>query len=529
MKKIFTFLMICSMFSLTFSSQAQKYVKVPPTTDWANPSDLYPVIMGDTLANGNRVDNNTIYQLENGGFYIISSELVNNLDWDLQIEAEDLTNTVLKPAITRIPNADGTYPSLIFAEGNLTLRNIWIISGEKGPLEDHDWGKIRIYGENTRVIVEDCIIEKDRGGLLQVRGSNPKIYVNNTVLRNGGGRRKISGNGRAIDGRGATIDTLIVTNCTMYNITDRIFRSMGATEPHNYIKFDHNTIFNHFGRHGCFEFAKVNKLVVTNNLLANPMTSGTTPFFTDEQTQDDSDAHFVFTVDGVDITTDVTFSNNNIFWSQDMLDYYASNDSVSRVEVYSAELKKKLVADGVNPDDTYITEILELNSVPTNLYELLTGTYADPNSTTLFDIIVEDIDRAGTAYDSGNLFDFSTFDAGYSRSSQSAKGDTEGKSIGAVKVIATSINSLSNSLDRNLSIYPNPFSDNISLSFNLDEASDVSIDMIDITGRMVKRIASQFYMPGNQVVKWNDDSPSGIYIIKIQTNNQTSTVKVIKR
>ena len=162
MKKIYqlSFIFLCLL--LANAIQAQRYVLIEPSADPAVITDIFSVIMGDTLADGTRTDGNTIYQLKNGEVYITTGRIVNKPNWALQIEAEDLTNTDTKPVLTRIPNASGSYPDIMRPEGNVTLKNIWIISGDKGPGEQHDWGKIRIIGDNVRFIVKDCIIEKAR-------------------------------------------------------------------------------------------------------------------------------------------------------------------------------------------------------------------------------------------------------------------------------------------------------------------------------------------------------------------------------
>ncbi|MFN2396677.1 MAG: T9SS type A sorting domain-containing protein, partial [Bacteroidales bacterium] len=302
------------------------------------------------------------------------------------------------------------------------------------------------------------------------------------------------------------------------------------TAPHSYIKFDHNTIFNQMGRHGTFQFGDVNTVVVTNNFMSNPTMQGTTPFLADEQTQVDNNSIKVFTINGENVTTDFTFSNNNIFWTQDVLDYYATNDTVSKVEVYSQEIVKALGGEAA-AEATYFSEPLDLNSVPQRLLPLLNDWYADPGSTTMFDIIVENISRAGTAYDSGNLFDFSTFDAGYSPESQSAKGDTEGKSVGAVPVIATGISSLDVDLN-GFKVYPNPASDYLTFEYNVTKAGYVKMSLYDIAGREQLVLVNEeqpagqmkinFSIPGSRL------SP-GIYMVQLITEIDRTTKKLILR
>ncbi|MEO0341326.1 MAG: hypothetical protein AAF242_19210, partial [Bacteroidota bacterium] len=420
----FAFLLLAS-----WQIQAQRVVTIADNGDPFVPVDIFPMIMGDTVDGGARTDNNTIYKLENGAVYITSGRLVNTGDWPLHIEAVDLTDTDNKPVITRIPNASGTYPDIMRAEGDVTLKNLWIISGDKGPDEQHDWGKIRIMSPGSRVIVDNCIIEKDRGGFVQMRAGDCKVYITNSILRNGGNRFILQGNGRGLDSRNFAQDSIVVKNTVIHNIIDRVFRSQGATEPHNYIEFDHCTVFNHSGRHGAFQFGKALTVKATNNLLINPIMAGTSPFYTDEQTQPDNDAHKIFTVDTLYEGTNFNFAANNIFYTQDVLDFFASNDSVSRPAVYSDLILQEL---GDGAENTYFEDPVDLGNVPISILQYVQDLYANPNAEDMFDFVVEDVVVAGTALDNGNLFDFSAFDPCYDPSSTSASSSTQGGAVGAV-------------------------------------------------------------------------------------------------
>ena len=527
MRRVFTISMMCVFAFMALSSQAQRVVNVPTTLE--APTDLFITIMGDTLEDGSRVDNNTIYKLQNGGFYIVSGRIVNKPEWPLVIEAEDLSDLDNKPALTTIPNASGTYPEISRPEGDLTLRNLWIIAGEKGPLENHEWGQIRLSGENIRAIVEDCIIEKDRGGFLQFRANGVKAYVDNCVFRNAGNRRQVQGNGRVIDGRNNVIDTLIVTNSVFHNIHDRVFRSQGATGAHTYIEFDRNTLFNHFGRHGCFQLARVKKAVITNNILSNPIMQGTTPVFQDEQTQIDK-PHKVFTVDTLYSDTEFMFANNNIFWTQDVLDFWAANDTISPVGVYSQQILESIGGETAAAD-TYFSEVVEFNSVPGTIYQLLVDTYADPTSTEMFDIIVEDVARAGTDYDSGNLFEFATFDAGFDPAMYplSASGATDGKWVGGVEVWAVSVEEATRMDVSNLKAYPNPTTNLINFEYIVERAGKVKVSVYDIRGQEQLVLVNESKSEGTHQLSVDLKShlKSGMYLINLHTEAGSSVKKVI--
>ena len=505
-----------------------RYVLIEDNGDPFTPVDIFPVIMGDTTETGDRVSNRTIYQLENGKVYITTGRLVNSANWPLHIEALDLDNIDTKPVITRIPNASGTYPDIMRAEGDVTLKNLWIISGEKGPDEQHDWGKIRIMSPDTRVIVDHCIIEKDRGGFLQMRAAGVKCYVTNSIFRNGGNRFILQGNGRGIDARNFAMDTLIVQNTVIHNIIDRVFRSQGATEPHNYIEFDHCTVFNQAGRHGAFQFGRARTVKVTNNVLMNPIMLGTSSIYTDEQTQPDNDAHKVFTVDTLYENTVFEFSANNVFYTQDVLDFFASNDTVSRPAVYSDLILQEL---GESAENTYFEEELTLTSVPTSILPYVQDLYANPMAEDMFDFVVEDSIVAGTSLDNGNLFNFSNFDPCYGSATTSATADENGGPIGAVGTCNLLTNSYEPRLakDLNINVQPNPIIQSAFLRYELKQSSAVRLNIYDATGKLVRTLVQEEQQAGEYTIPWNPQTSlnNGLYIARLQTNTGERSLKLI--
>ncbi|MEM9824635.1 MAG: T9SS type A sorting domain-containing protein, partial [Bacteroidota bacterium] len=460
--------------------------------------------------------------------YIISNRIVNTLDWDLQIEAVDLNDVVNKPVITRIPNASGEFPDIMRPEGNVTLKNLWFVVGEKGPLENHDWGKIRYMGDNTRIIADHCIFEKDRGGFFQLRGNNIKLYVTNCILRNGGNRRVLQGNGRAVDARNTSVDTLIMRNTIVYNIQDRFFRSQGAMAPHNYIEIDHCTSFNTAGRHGFIQLGRALTAKITNNLFINPIMLGSSPIYTDEQTQPDNDLHKVITIDTLYDNTALTISNNNAFWTNDVTNYWASNDSVSAPGMLS-----DLVMDnmGSAASDAFFAEQLTLNSVPGSILQYVIDLYADPQSTDMFDFIVEDAVLAGTPNDSGNLFDFATFDPCYSPSAMSATAATDGGAVGAVGTCAMLTNTFEVNVNEALAlkVFPNPTTIDLNITFELQESSQVNLSILDLSGKRVATILQGQFAAGEHLFAQDisNQLARGMYFLSLQTDQGLTTQKLI--
>ena len=77
-------------------------------------------------------------------------------------------------------------------------------------------------------------------------------------------------------------------------------------------------------------------------------------------------------------------------------------------------------------------------------------------------------------------------------------------------------------------IYPNPFNPLTTINYGLPEYGTVKIAVYDISGRQVARLFNNYQSPGFYSIKWNASSfPSGLYFIRMTSNNFTDTRKVL--
>ncbi|MDX2247889.1 MAG: M43 family zinc metalloprotease [Bacteroidia bacterium] len=87
-------------------------------------------------------------------------------------------------------------------------------------------------------------------------------------------------------------------------------------------------------------------------------------------------------------------------------------------------------------------------------------------------------------------------------------------------------------LCRQLSVYPNPFSDKISVKFSLKTPAPVTVSLFDINGRLVAQKETPIPLLGE--IRW-EFSPSdtqhlckGIYLLRLTTPEATATIRVVK-
>ena len=82
-----------------------------------------------------------------------------------------------------------------------------------------------------------------------------------------------------------------------------------------------------------------------------------------------------------------------------------------------------------------------------------------------------------------------------------------------------------------VSLYPNPTNNNTTISFQLTENTNVTIQLFDISGRVVKEVATQQLSSGNNNITIStNDLNAGVYFTNISSNkfNKTYRLVVIK-
>jgi serine protease AprX len=85
--------------------------------------------------------------------------------------------------------------------------------------------------------------------------------------------------------------------------------------------------------------------------------------------------------------------------------------------------------------------------------------------------------------------------------------------------------------DNNFNAFPNPFDDDIYISYNSLDTQKVKIHLFDLTGKLLLSAedVSRNYGYNSIHIKNTSALNSGIYIIRITSGNITSTKKVLKK
>tara|TARA_Y100001980_G_C14294228_1_gene124106 strand:- start:184 stop:540 length:357 start_codon:yes stop_codon:yes gene_type:complete len=81
--------------------------------------------------------------------------------------------------------------------------------------------------------------------------------------------------------------------------------------------------------------------------------------------------------------------------------------------------------------------------------------------------------------------------------------------------------------------YPNPFNPITNIEYSMSKNSNVSINIYDISGKLVKKLLNESKNPGFHSVRWDSKNnvgkkvSSGLYFYKMQTDNFEQVRKMI--
>ncbi|WP_020570931.1 T9SS type A sorting domain-containing protein [Neolewinella persica] len=489
-------------------------------------------IDGDTTAAGDRNGTET-YLLEAGGIYFFSK--VNRWTFDVNLAATGDVATLGRPLVDRLnPTGGSNLVEMFRGEGGFTWDGIYIIMGDEGPLAAaYETASFRPEGDSTTYSWNDCIIEKSRQGTIRSEGDFVTVKITNSILRNFGDYARQQGNGRIVDLRTNFGDTVIIKNNVIHNTLDRIyigFRQQGL----NYFEFSKNTVFNHVGRHGFIQMKNTKETVITDNFIQNPSIIGSSPWLANEQINLKDMSTPIFTLDTIVAGGSVTMRNNNVHWTQDVLDHYMNFDSVVQPELFSPTFIAAMTNDVA---DATFEEVLELNDVPSR--ERLI-TYSEEailfkDSVGITNIMVEDsLFAVGTDYATGRLlYNFDRFSPCYDPTSMSATGATDGGAVGATGFCADLVNSVRPAAYNpflQLTAAPNPANDMISFNYELSVAGKIDLSIFDVRGARVANVVTGDQVPGSHSITYNKlgNLATGMYIAAIRTPEGKMFVKFYK-
>lgn len=421
---------------------------------------------------------------------------------------------------------------------------------------------IDVRGANSRVIIKGCRFVSDRGGAITIEGTGNgmKLYVYDCVIGNQGHYISLGGNGRALDIRvnneTGYIDTVVFKNNTIYNLTDRVVRSMGAIV--DYMEFDHNTIINNEGYHGCIQLGNTKEAVITNNIFANPIIFGNrlATNLRNEQTQqtqaDHPDKAFaIVTHNGAvgrlnqEDIIGVTMRNNNVFFKKEFLDLFAANPTMFSPTVRTASdaVYANLTGDS---DKVSFTEELafdyndmqagNLGSVSSykDLVAVTEAFIADPTRSSLpenwsqiypyeWNAVYPTSSQSYTAADGGfPLGDLNWFPADKEKWMTNSTKSSVNSEVIPVESVGIKISR----------VYPNPFTSVAAINYTIFADQHIEISIYNQMGQRIKTVKNGYMQQGTYEFVWDGKGSghvgAGIYFLVISGSQSRVSTKLIK-
>lgn len=485
---------------------------------------LNQAVAADTTSTGERVDPNTVYVLQREGLYLLNGAL-ENTGYHLQIVGEEGAG---HPAIVQ-PGVDitGASSRAFVPRGDLTVKGFYVThQDDAGSVQIN---MFRIRSDNVRVVVEDMFLEYDQQSFFRFDANGIRLFLIDSNFRNSS-FLPVPTNGRIIDTRGNTPDSIWVENNTFYHYSHDFLRDGGGVIP--FFHFNHNTIYN--GGYA-IDLNRAVKARVTNNLLVNP---GTYPEITTETIEAS-----VIELDSLRVPEmteadrDIVIRNNNVVYTQPWLDWYNSVDSLSVRELLGPRGTALADANANIVVENTISEVVDFADAPAEgpYVAFWMDRFANPanedppefraDGNGVFD--VDDFPTIGI----GELpldFDFS-----YSTTATSFTAADGGFPLGDlnwfpeqkaqwVQTAAEDADELPDNFKLHGN-YPNPFNPVTTIRFDLPVAGQVSVEIYDLVGRRVMALPAQQMQAGrNQMVRVDASSlASGVYLYRVTAGNRT--------
>ena len=106
---------------------------------------------------------------------------------------------------------------------------------------------------------------------------------------------------------------------------------------------------------------------------------------------------------------------------------------------------------------------------------------------------------------------------------------TDNAMVSGIKVLnfSTSAASVHEIGLNTFNIFPNPVKDVLHINYTLQEDSEISISIYDLSGRLIETIINETKTAGTYKALWNTHAHSGLFIYKIVSNNLIQSGKII--
>lgn len=239
-----------TLVAIMLFSSAQVFAQHEKIVEWDDGSGnivqdaLYNAVMGDTAANGSRLDLDRVYVLRAGGYYWNYQTINNNFPLRIVGEEPGTTPETHPATIQMVTDfVSGSAPGkMISCSSDLTLKNVYIIGQDELGTGGY-YQPIEVNAVAKRYTFDNCVFERSDFSIIAwAGGSDNDITITNCKFRNLMEKTPT----QQWSGRGVSVwtdaDTVIIENNTFFNINMCAIQIENGAA--NYVRFNHNTLVN---------------------------------------------------------------------------------------------------------------------------------------------------------------------------------------------------------------------------------------------------------------------------------------------
>ena len=242
------FFMLLAVFTILLISSRLNFAQHEMVVNWDDGSGnivqdaLYNAVMGDTAADGSRLDMDRVYILKAGGYYWDNATISN--DFPLRLVGEEPDATTPPATVQMVLDiVDGSAPGkMISCSSDLTLKNLYIIGSDEVGTQTY-YQPIEVNAVGKRYVFDNCIFERSNFSMVAwAGGSDNDIFITNCEYRNmieAPPTQQWAGRGISI---WTDADTVVIENNTFFNVNFTAIQIENGAA--NYLRVNHNTVVN---------------------------------------------------------------------------------------------------------------------------------------------------------------------------------------------------------------------------------------------------------------------------------------------
>ena len=517
-------------------------VMVPQMVEGSPFGAINKFILGDTLDDGSRANPDRTYMLAKNKIYFLNGIL--SAHFNLKILGEPTGDGDKPPIITTGIDMSGAAaaPDLyIQCFDDATFKDV-IVQLTPPNKQVEIAFSIQLLKENGKYMFDGVFFQGSRWLSIGSWAVNPSVTIQNCYFRNTQSTTDVF-NGRGISFQNRWPDTVIMVNNTFFNMNS--FALQGQASIFKYLRFEHNTLVNSVK--WPIQWQWMTNAKIANNIFYNCHSYGEAM----SERQDVNPDMLFGVINITDLPQDlvdstelglseagriVYMNNNNWYYSSEITDYLAANDSIeggifmnARTSGYFTDAEghpTMLEQNTTNMDPGFKNTGGSEASLAAWMAAFRAGQevsywgYDPDNDRFKIDWPVKE----DLSYTNNDLFWGG--DDGYPLGDLNWFPEKKAEWLTDVKYVEQPKNF---TLQQNI---PNPFSGETTIEYTITKTTDVNISVFDIQGRLVKELRNERNTPGQYTVTWDGTTnagataPTGVYFYMLRSEGSSATGKM---